>query len=56
MNRRIRDIRERAAAVTSFVAEYWASLRQYHSPIEVAGKLSFLQPNMFRLDTITGSG
>jgi hypothetical protein len=53
MNRHISDIRERAAAVTSFVAEYRASLRQYHSPMEVAGQLSFLNPNMFRLDTIT---
>jgi outer membrane lipoprotein-sorting protein len=47
----LRQIKKSNKIVTSLVAEYQASVGLFQSPIEVAGKVYFLQPNRFRLDT-----
>jgi outer membrane lipoprotein-sorting protein len=49
--RLVREIRNRAHAVNSFVADYRASLRLQLMPLEVTGKIYFLSPDMFRSET-----
>ena len=48
---RVREIRARARLVTSFLAEYRASLKFQLVRIEVAGRVYFLGPDRFRSET-----
>jgi hypothetical protein len=47
----VREIRRRTATVTSFIAEYRASLRFPLVHIEVVGNVSYLAPDRFRSET-----